>query len=93
MINLYINKVSIGLEILKRCLRDTFSLPPKARAVYNSMKSIKAICLDTNIRFTFLLHMLWFSAHEAAELGLWELGCFQVYIPVYLSNKYILITL
>jgi hypothetical protein len=68
----------MGLEILKTGVRDALLLSPSAKSTYEALKNIRAVDLEPTLRYNFLCHMLWFSAHEAAELGYWEIACAQL---------------
>lgn len=68
----------MGLNVLKSCVRDASLLSPAARATYEALKNVRAWTLEPSLRYNFLSHMLWFGAHQAAELGYFEIACAQL---------------
>ena len=68
----------MGLNVLKSCVRDASSLSPSTRATYEALKNVRAWTLEPSLRYNFLSHMLWFGAHQAAELGYFEIACAQL---------------
>lgn len=71
----YVRAVRVGLDVLKKVIRDPLELSPASKKLLRSLKYIKAWELEEQLRAQFLLYILWFSAHEAALLGLWETAC------------------
>ncbi len=68
----YAKAVAIGLSVLKRSIREPLDLTPTCRKILRGLMSIRAEDLDETLKSTFLCHLLWFAAHDAAELNLWE---------------------
>jgi hypothetical protein len=71
----YARAVRVGLDVLKRLVREPLELSAATKKLLRSLKYVKATELDEPLRMQFLLYMLWFSAHEAASLGLWDTAC------------------
>jgi hypothetical protein len=72
------------MKVLKACLRDALVLSPAAKATFEALKNVRASALDVNLRFSFLCHMLWFCAHDAAARGFWDVAYAQLNL---LANK------
>jgi hypothetical protein len=68
----------MGLNVLKSCVRDASLLSSSARAIYEALKHVRAWTLEPSLKYNFLSHMLWFGAHQAAELGYFEIACAQL---------------
>lgn len=71
----YVRAVRVGVDVLKRVVRDPLELSPASKKLLRALKYIKASELDESLRAQFLLYILWFTAHEAAMLGLWDTAC------------------
>ena len=63
--------VTISLSMLRNFVRDPLELTSSGRTILRSLKFVRASLLDERLKASFLMHMLWFCGHEAAELGLW----------------------
>ena len=70
----YNKAVTLSLGILRGFVRDPLELTAEARSVLHCLKFVKAEEVEEQLRVSFLMHMLWFTAHEAAELGIWKTG-------------------
>jgi len=70
--------VNLGITLLRKNLRDATCLSDAVKNVLKYLKFVPAVRLDKSLRSTFLCYILWFSAHEAAELGYWETGASQL---------------
>ncbi len=68
----YSRAVTSSLTLLRGFLRDPLELTSSAKSVLRALKFVKASLVDEKLRTSFLMHMQWFCAHEAAELGLWQ---------------------
>lgn len=66
---------TMGLNILKQRVRSALSLSPSDKATHSALKNIRIVGCEVP-RLVFLSFMLWFGAHEAAELGHWSIGAF-----------------
>lgn len=71
----YVRAVRVGIDVLKRLVREPLELSVGTKKLLRSLKYVKAVELDEQLRMQFLLYMLWFSAHEAAAQGLWDTAC------------------
>ena len=67
--------VSVGMDALKRYVRDPLRLSAANKKLLRSLKYVRATELPASQRSLFLCYMLWFGAHEAAECGLLDTGC------------------
>ena len=76
----YVRSVRVGIDVLKRLAREALDLTVGTKKLLRSLKYIKATELDEQLRLQFLLYMLWYTAHEAAEQGLWDTGCSMLQI-------------
>jgi len=59
-----------GLAFLRSFVRDPLELTASGKTVLRSLKSVHATELEERLRASFLMHMMWFCGHEAAERGL-----------------------
>ncbi len=71
----YNRAVTVGIEVLRRLVREPLELSAGTKKLLRALKFVKAEELEEPLRMQFLLIMLWFSAHEAAGLGLWDTAC------------------
>ena len=71
----YNRAVKVGIEVLRRLIREPLELSAGTKKLVRALKFVKAEELEEPLRMQFLLIMLWFSAHEAAGLGLWDTAC------------------
>ena len=71
----YSRAVKVGIEVLKRFVREPLDLSPGTRKLLRGLKYVKASELEEQLRVQFLLYLLWFTAHEAAAMGLWDTAC------------------
>jgi WD40 repeat protein len=71
----YVRAVRVGIDVLKRLVREPLELSAGTKKLLRSLKYVKAVELDEQLRMQFLLYVLWFSAHEAAAMGLWDTAC------------------
>jgi hypothetical protein len=71
----YIRAVKVGIDVLKRVVREPLDLSTGTKKLIRALKYVKADELEEQLRTQFLLYMMWFSAHEAAGLGLWDTAC------------------
>jgi hypothetical protein len=39
------------------------------------LRYVRVLELESAVRLSFLCYLLWFGAHEAADVGLWSTGC------------------
>ena len=72
--NQYTKAVTLSLAFLRNFVRDPLELPAGGKTVLRGLKFVRASFVETRLRASFLMHMLWFGSHEAAELGLWSLA-------------------
>lgn len=70
-----VKAASLGLQVLKRYVREPLELPPAVARLLRCMKFIPAAELPEQLRLSFLGHIFWFAAHEALELELWDISC------------------
>ena len=56
-------------------VREPLDLSVGTKKLIRALKYVKATELDESLRTQFLLYMLWFCAHEAACMGLWDTAC------------------
>lgn len=66
--------VSIGLAYLTRYIKEPIDLSNNSKKLIRGLKFINAYRLDEKNKMLFLCYILWFTAHEAAELGMWEIS-------------------
>jgi hypothetical protein len=71
----YLRAVKVGMEVLKRIIREPLDLSQSNKKLLRSLKYVKAAALEEPLRIQFLMYIMWFTAHEAAQLGLWETAC------------------
>ncbi|KAJ1389923.1 hypothetical protein B484DRAFT_291783, partial [Ochromonadaceae sp. CCMP2298] len=71
----YSRAVRLGLGVLKRFVREPLDLTPGTRTLIRGLKYVRVEQVEEALRMPFLLTLLWFTAHEAASLGLWDTGC------------------
>jgi len=71
----YVRAVRFGMDVLKRLVREPLDLSAGTKKLIRALKYVKAVELEDQLRVQFQLYMLWFCAHEAAALGLWETAC------------------
>jgi hypothetical protein len=70
----YSKAASMGIVNLKKFVREPLDKTPELIKLFHGLQYVRASELEEPLRSTFLSYMLWFSAHSAAELGLWETG-------------------
>jgi len=63
-----------GLAFLRNFVRDPLELTASGKTVLRSLKFVHATELEERLRASFLMHMMWFCGHEAAERGLWAVA-------------------
>jgi WD40 repeat protein len=63
-----------ALAILGRHTRGATDIDSEMTAMLHALKAVNAMSLEPGLRHTFMCRMLWYTAHEAAELGLMETG-------------------
>eukprot|EP00605_Chrysophyceae_sp_TOSAG23-4_P000471 GSChrysophyteH1.ASY1.ANO1.530.1 assembled CDS len=68
----YSRATTLGLSCLRAFVRDPLELTKDAKKVFQALKFVKASTLEEKQRTNFLMYMLWFCSHEAAELGLYD---------------------
>eukprot|EP01034_Spumella_vulgaris_P027614 gene27614-34361_t len=68
----YTKAATLGLKVLTRFTRSPWELTVAAKKLIRALKYIKAVELEEPLRLSFLCHMLWFSAHEAFVLTLYD---------------------
>jgi WD40 repeat protein len=66
--------VSIGLTYLTRYIKEPIDLSNQSKKLIRGLKFINVVALDENNKNLFLCYILWFTSHEAAELGMWEIS-------------------
>eukprot|EP01038_Epipyxis_sp_PR26KG_P004746 gene4746-6657_t len=71
----HMNAVIIGLKYLKKHIKEPFDLTSSTKKLFRILKYIKASLLESLDKELFLCYMLWYAAHDAMSLGLWETGC------------------
>lgn len=70
--------VIFGMGVLNNGVRTAFTLSPNSKRIRDALKYVRATTLDVDSRMSFLCVMLWFGAHQAAELGHWSTACVQL---------------
>jgi len=67
-----------GLAFLRNFVRDPLELTLSGKTVLRSLKFVRATELEEKLRASFLMHMMWFCGHEAAERGLWSIAAYML---------------
>jgi len=68
----YTKAVTYGSRYLKKYLKDPLEMNATGRRVLKGLKYVRVVDIDEPLRLPFLCHLLWFCAHEAAEIKQWD---------------------
>ena len=80
----YDDALNIALEVLKRLVRTPMDLSNASKRLLIGMKHIKATALQASARKEFLLYILWFTAHEAISMTMFDTAYYM--LRIFASN-------
>jgi hypothetical protein len=60
---------TIAIKVLKAHIREPLELSSEIKEFLRRLKNLRADKLAASLKIQFLSYILWYSAHEAAELG------------------------
>lgn len=65
---------NMAMVRMKKNLKDALELNAANKKIIRIAQFIRATELEENERLRFLCYILWYSAHEAVLVGLWDIG-------------------
>jgi len=76
----YDDALNIAFEVLKRLVRTPTDLSNSSKRLLNGLKHIKATILKASVMKELLLYILWFTAHEAISMGMFDTAFYMLRI-------------
>ena len=76
----YDDALNIAFEVLKRLVRTPMDLSIASKRLLTGLKHIKATTLRASTMKEFLLYLLWFTAHEAISMAMFDTAFYMLRI-------------